>query len=90
MSSLCFSGRIIVRHDQFGGLDWSQPCPVPAENTLETEPPMYFCSPHMAVVAGALFEVFDRAGVLDDGVVAAPPDELDRMLEGQRRSEQGE
>lgn len=79
--STCFAGRIVIRHDLLGGLDWTRPCVVPAENELPMVPPMYFCSPHYGVLADSLAEMFDRVGLLDQGIVTGPLDDFDALMQ---------
>jgi hypothetical protein len=76
----CFAGRITVRHDRVAGLIWDRPCPVPTEVIVPTEPPMYFCYAHGQVMLDQLFQAFDTAGLIDQGIVAGPPDEFDELM----------
>lgn len=75
----CFAGRIIIRDDGMGGLNWTQPCPVPPEEMLPFTPPMYFCVPHYDVLVDELYETLDRDGLIDHDLVT-PPDEFDMMV----------
>lgn len=75
----CFVGRIIKRDEPIGGLDCQAPCQVPAENILPTDPPMYFCSPHYAVLHDLLPASLARAGLLPPSF---PSDSLGSLLDG--------
>jgi hypothetical protein len=77
----CFAGRIIIREDRLAGLEWSQPCPVPPEEVLPFEPPMYFCVQHYGAAVDSIWDAFDEVGLVDHGIVAGPRDEFDRMME---------
>lgn len=70
--STCFVGRIIIRDDRVGGLEWNLPCPVPAENHLDCTPPMYFCSPHFNALSEDMFAVLDRLGLIDHNPLVGP------------------
>lgn len=77
----CMAGRMIIREDRLGGLDWQTSCRVPPECMLPTDPPLYFCVPHYEAAVDEVWTVFDGAGLIDHGIVAGPPDEFDRLIE---------
>lgn len=81
LSKTCFAGRIIIRNDQVGGLNWSDPCPVPSEQRIPTHPPMDFCVPHYDVMIDVLWHLFEDQGLIDHDIVAGPPDEFDRLID---------
>lgn len=83
--STCFAGRIIFREDRLGGLDWTRACPIPPENFVPLNPPMFFCTQHYQVAADFLYDFFDRLGAIDHSIVGAPGtplDEFDRLIAG--------
>lgn len=81
MPSTCFAGRIIVRSDRLGGLDWTTPCPVPAENILEFDPPMYFCSPHMEPITFVMYDRLVAMGAVLPGILGGPVEPAEDALE---------
>lgn len=62
----------MIFHGPDTALDWTSPCPIPAENELPFDPPMYFCSPHYQVLTDVLYEHFIRAGRLIPGILGGP------------------
>lgn len=77
--STCFAGRIVLREDRLGGLDWTHACPIPPEDCIPLNPPMFFCPQHYQVAADLLYEVFDRAGEIDHSIVGGPVPPLDEF-----------
>jgi hypothetical protein len=80
MPSTCFAGRIVIRQDRIGGLDWENPCPIPPEDTIPFHPPWYFCTQHYMVMIEIVWDVLDEMGLVDHDIVAGPPDEFDEMV----------
>lgn len=74
LPSTCFVGRILFR-EEFG----DQPCPIPAENVLPVEPPMYFCSTHIGPVMDLLDEQLDRLGLMDFSIVHGSESDADGL-----------
>jgi hypothetical protein len=88
-TSRCFAGRIITRAERVDGLVWDQPCLIPTELMLPTDPPMYFCVGHGESIYEQLYEVFEAQGLIDYDIAAEPwtafRDLMDHLgpLEGQ-------
>lgn len=80
MPSTCFAGRIIIRHDRLGGLDWDRPCPIPPEDQIPFTPPWFFCVQHYCVMVDLVWDVLEAQGLIDHDVVAGPPDEFDLLV----------
>lgn len=77
-SSKCFVGRIVFRSEAPDGVDWRTACPVPAENVLDFDPPMFFCSPHFQSLETIMYGPLAAAGLLDRSVSGS----LQDLLEG--------
>lgn len=80
-TSKCFAGRIITRRERVDGLAWHEPCPIPTELVLPTDPPMYFCVAHGESVFAQLYGVLEAQGLIDDGVVAGPWTEFEELMQ---------
>lgn len=83
----CFAGRILIRHDLVDGLDWRTPCPIPPEEVLPFDPPMYFCAGHFTSAVDTFWDVLDRAGLIDHGIARPPADEFDEIVTSLRSQE---
>lgn len=79
-TSRCFAGRVITRRERVDDLVWDEPCPIPTEVTLPTEPPMYFCVAHGQSVYRQLYDAFVAQGLLDPDVVTVPWTEFDELM----------
>ena len=73
---VCCIGREITREDDFAGLDWMTPCPVPSEQELVVDGiPMPMCVPHFLPLHAAL----EEAGLLE--TVELPQDPSHELIE---------
>jgi hypothetical protein len=79
--STCFAGRVIIREDRMGGLDWKTPCPIPPEEYVPTEPAMFFCVQHYDVGMAQLWHAFADSGLLDYDIVAGPRSPFEDLIE---------
>lgn len=76
MDSVCCIGRTITRPDNFAGLDWETPCPVPAEEELIVDHiPVAMCVAHFDPLHAALAEAGFVEKVAESGALS-PADEL--------------